>query len=117
MGRPCPDAAAAALFETIRAAQVLNDYAAFCAVVSERMKAAITPDRFGATAATLGPVLADVERISYMDALKEGEHVVHFWKVDSGAARDILIRMSVQDGAVSGLLFSAPFDTGMGKKG
>ena len=118
MSRPCPDAAAAALFETIRGAYARNDYALFCSAVGEKMKEAIAPERFGATSVTMGPLLADLERISYMDALREGDHVVHFWKVapPGEAARDLLVRMGVKDGLVSGLLFSAPFDTAMAAK-
>ena len=118
MSRPCPDAAAAALFETIRGAYVRNDYALFRSAVGEKMKEAISPERFGATSVTMGPLLADEGRIFYMDSLREGDHVVHFWKVEppGAAARDMLVRMGVKDGLVSGLLFSAPFDTAMGRK-
>lgn len=117
MSRPSAAAEAASLFGAIRDAYTRNDHAGFGAVVDDKMKAAIPPERFGATALTMGPILADAARISYMDVLKEGGHQVHFWKVDSGAARDILVRMSVRDGKVSGLLFSAAFDTALKARG
>ena len=116
MSRPCPDPAVAAQFETIRDAYVRNDHAALLSVVNERMGAALPPERFAASSLTLGPLLADPAHLSYMDALKEGDHVVHFWKIESGAARDVLLRMSIRDGRGSGLLFSAPFDTAMKAK-
>ena len=107
-----PDAAILAQFNTILKSAGENDYALFCSVMDDHMKHAITQKDFeNATTRIASFCQADAAK-EYMGTLKQGESLVHFWKLSApGGNDDCLARMGVKCGLVSGILFSPPFDT------
>ncbi|SDU17552.1 hypothetical protein SAMN05444156_2417 [Verrucomicrobium sp. GAS474] len=107
-----------ALSGTILKATETKDYALWCSVVNEHVKAAIPQAHFETVSESLGSYLRSSEAgCTYMGPLRHEGHDVHFWKISApGTRSDLLFRMAVKDGLVSGVLFSSPFSGAAEKK-
>jgi hypothetical protein len=94
------------------------DYALLCTVVSPQFAASVTKQRFEEASERLSPFFKADYRITYMGAVKSTGRPVHFWRLwVPGWDTDILIRMTLNDaGLISGLLYSAPFDSAIGAR-
>ncbi len=113
-----PEASVSAALGTVRAAYELKDYALFCSVMSEQMKAFIPKERFEGVCDRLAIYFKSGCRLDYMGHVQRSGRPVHFWRMwVKGWDSDLLVRMGLnQEGLISGLLFSDPFDSGGGKK-
>ncbi|HEX4139313.1 MAG TPA: hypothetical protein VHY09_03130 [Candidatus Methylacidiphilales bacterium] len=94
------------------------DYALFSTVSSGQFLAYVTKERFEQVSERLAPFFAADYRVTYMGAVKSTGHPVHFWRLWVPAwDSDLLIRMTLNDaGKISGLLYSPPWDSAVGKK-
>ena len=94
------------------------DYALFSTVCSGQFLAYVTKERFDQVSERLAPFFAADYRVTYMGAVQNQGRPVHFWRLwVPGWDSDILIRMVLNEaGKITGLLYSPPFDTGLGKK-
>ena len=104
-----------AKLRTVLRAREKFDYAQFCSVMSEQMKAFVTRERFEAASERLAPYFKADYRTTYMGSLCRGGRPVHFWRLwVPGWDSDLLVRMAINDaGLISGLLYSDPFDSGI----
>jgi hypothetical protein len=103
---------------TVRAAYELKDYALFCSVMSEQMKAYIPKERFEGVCDRLAIYFKSGCQLDYMGHVQRTGRPVHFWRIwVKGWDSDLLVRMALNhEGLISGLLFSDPFDSGGGTK-
>ena len=94
------------------------DYALFSTVCSEQFLAFVTKEKFGEVSERLSPFFKADYRVTYMGALLSSGRPVYFWRLwVAGWDTDILIRMSLNAaGLISGLLYSPPYDTAIGRK-
>lgn len=117
-GGPVPDLDVTAKLQTVLRARETRDYALFCSVMSEEMKAFVTKERFEATNERMDARFKASYQIIYMGAVNRIGRPVHFWRMRvKDWETDLLIRMVINpEGKISGLLYSDPFDTGMGIK-
>jgi len=94
------------------------DYALFSTVCSEQFLAFVTKEKFGEVSERLSPFFKADYRVTYMGALQSSGRPVYFWRLwVAGWDTDILIRMSLNAaGLISGLLYSPPYDTAIGRK-
>ena len=115
---PGPDQAVLPLFAAILKAAETKDHELWCSVVNEQVKAAIPKAHFETVSESLGTYLRSPEATcAYMGELRHEGHGVHFWKITApGTRSDLLFRMAVRDGLVSGVLFSSPFSGAADKK-
>jgi hypothetical protein len=99
--------------QTVLRARELFDYAMFCSVMSEEMKAFVTKERFEAASERLSPYFEAAYRTTYMGSVRRAGRPVYFWRLwVEGWESDLLIRMALNSaGLISGLLYSDPFDT------
>jgi hypothetical protein len=99
-------------------AQEKRDYELWCSVMSPEMKAAMPKERWEAASDRLSARFNSGDRLTYMGALNRGGCPVHFWRLQvQGRESDVLVRMSLNPaGLVAGMLYSDPFDTGIGRK-
>ncbi len=105
-----PDASVGAKFNTICRAYEQNDYAMFCSVMNETMRTAVPKENFDSAGQSLAVYFKANYRTFYMGEMMQGEHIVHFWRLSAPAAKvDFLVRMSVKNDLVSGILFTVPF--------
>ena len=95
-----------------------QDYALFSTVCSGQFLAFVTKERFDMVSERLAPFFAADYRVTYMGAVQSQGRPVHFWRLwVPGWDTDILIRMVLNEaGKITGLLYSPPFDTALGKK-
>lgn len=112
-----PPAEVAEKLAVVLKAREQNDYALFCTAVSPQFQALVSKERFDGTERMSVYFKADYH-LTYMGKLIQASRPVYFWRLwVEGWDSDILIRMSLNDaGLISGLLYSAPFDTAMGVK-
>ena len=111
------DPEAASCFDKILKATETSDHALFSSVMNEKMKTALPQQRFEGVCQRLSPFFSVPYRSQFMGDLRNGSSVVYFWKLTSDAKPDdMLARMSIKEGLVSGLLFTPPFDTGLKPK-
>jgi hypothetical protein len=105
----------AAQLKTVLSARELVDYALFCSVMSEEMKAFVTKERFEAANERMSPYFKADYQITYMGNVNRSGRPVYFWRLwVPGWETDLLVRMALNDsGLISGLLYSDPFDTGI----
>jgi hypothetical protein len=108
---PPPDVAAK--LKTAFDARKQKDYALWCSVMSEEMKAFVTKDKFEAASDRLAGYFNADYRTTYMGSVNRSGRAVHFWRLwVKGWETDLLVRMALNNaGLISGLLFSDPFDT------
>ncbi|HEY8965128.1 MAG TPA: hypothetical protein VIM58_01720 [Candidatus Methylacidiphilales bacterium] len=113
-----PDESVLALFGSILKAAEAKDFALWCSVVNDQVKAAIPQAHFETVAESLSGYLRSPEaKCAYMGELRHEGHLVHFWKITApGTRSDLLFRMAVREGKVSGVLFSSPFSGAAEKK-
>ena len=111
------DPVAAYSFDTILRSQETGDYALFASVMNDTMKAAIPRERFDGVCARMSSYFKAPYQSAYMGDLRHGASTVYFWKITAeGKSDDLLGRMSLRDGLVSGLLFTPPFDSALGRR-
>ena len=103
---------------TILKATETKDYVLWCSVVNEQVREAIPQAHFETVSESLGVYLRSSEAsCAYMGEMRHEGHSVHFWKISApGTRSDLLFRMAVRDGLVSGVLFSSPFSGAAEKK-
>ena len=114
-----PEADVTTKLGTVRAAYELKDYALFCSVMSEQMKAFIPKERFEGVCDRLAIYFKSGCQLDYMGHVQRTGRPVHFWRMwVKGWDSDLLVRMALNnEGLISGLLFSDPFDnSGKAKK-
>jgi Zn-dependent oligopeptidase len=106
------------VLNTCLEARKRRDYALLCTVCSEQFTAFVTQERFEAANERLEPYFAAEYRITYMGFVQRQGRPVHFWRFwVEGWDTDLLIRMVLNaEGKISGLLYSDPFDTGLGAR-
>ena len=94
------------------------DYALFSTVCSEQFLAYVTKERFEQVSERPSPFFTADYRVTYMGAVQSQGRPVHFWRLwVPGWDSDLLIRMVLNEaGKITGLLYSPPFDRGLGKK-
>ena len=117
-GEPEAPADVQRILNTALEARGKMDYALFCTVVSPQFAALVNKERFEGASERLSPYFKADYRITYMGAVRSNSRPVYFWRLwVPGWDSDLLIRMSLNEaGQISGLLYSPPFDTAMGKK-
>ena len=114
--RLTPDASIEEKFKIVCRAREQGDYALFCSVMNETMRTAITPERFASGNSKVAAYFQPGHAAVYMGEMIQGEHVIHFWRMSApGQNSDLMLRMGIKDDLVSGLLFSPPWDTAIGK--
>jgi hypothetical protein len=103
----------AAKLRTVLRAREQNDYALFCSVISDQMKALIPKERFETANQSLSAYFKASAQITYMGFLQRSGRPVYFWRLwVEGWETDLLVRMALNDsGFISGLLYSNPFDS------
>lgn len=115
---PQPDLDVAAKLRTILKSYQQNDYALYCSVMSEQMKAYVTRERFDGVCNRMAAFMKSAYETTYMGTVNRTGHPIHFWRMwVKGWETDLLVRMALNNsGLVSGLLFSDPFDTAINAK-
>ena len=115
---PVPDLKAAAALATVLRARQSNDYALWSSVMSDQFNALVTKEAFEATSERLAGYFRADYRITYLAALQSAGRPVYCWRLwVPGWESDLLIRMGINEaGQISGLLFSVPWDTAIGRK-
>ncbi len=96
-----------------------GDYVLWSSVMSDQFNALVPKEPWEAATKRLSAYLNAGYRLTYMGEVKSaGGRPVHFWRLwVPGWDSDLLIRMALNEtGQISGLLFSPPFDTAMGRK-
>jgi RNA polymerase sigma-70 factor (ECF subfamily) len=89
------------------AAIVASSYDGFVEVVGDQMRAVLGPDDVEEMANDLGPHLAGGYRAIPVGTLQQGDGklLVHLWKVElADGSEDVLVKMSIEDGQVTGFL-------------
>jgi hypothetical protein len=89
------------------AAIVASSYVGFVDVVGDQMRAVLGPDDVDEMADDLGPHLAGGYRAIPVGTLHQGDGklLVHLWKLELADGSDeVLIKMSIEDGQVTGFL-------------
>ena len=98
-----PDLKAQALFESLMAATISNDYEGFIAQCDAGMKAALTKPMLEGVTEQIAPRAKIGYEAHYLGELNRQAHTVHLWRVrfkDGGD--DVLATLSVKDGKASG---------------
>jgi hypothetical protein len=115
---PVADLAVSAKLMTAMRARENNDYALWSSVMSEQFNALVPKESFEASTKRLAAYLQAEYQIAYMGTLNSPGRPVHFWRLwVEGWDSDFLVRMALNEaGQISGLLFSAPFDTALHRK-
>ncbi len=115
---PTADLEVVAKLTTALKAREQNDYALWSSVMSEQFNALVPKESFEASTKRLTGYLHAGYRLTYMGTLNSPGLPVHFWRLwVPGWDSDLLVRLSLNDqGKISGLLFSPPFDTAMNRK-
>jgi len=117
LNRLKPESSVEAKFNTICRAREQNDYALFCSVMDETMRAAVPKESFEATTSRLAAFFKSAYTTTYMGEMIQGEHAIYFWRISApNQNSDVLVRMGVKDDLVSGILFSPPFGGAGGTK-
>jgi hypothetical protein len=108
----------AAKMQTVSLAYAQKDYALFCSVMSNEMKAKIPNERFDRVCERLSACFKSNYQLTYMGSVKRSCRPVYFWRLwVEGWDSDLLVRMTLNDsGLIAGLLYSDPFDTAMNSK-
>jgi hypothetical protein len=115
---PTPDLAVTAKLLTVLRAREKMDYALFCSVMSEQMKAAVPQAMFESVNQSMSAYFQADYRITYMGCMNSHGNPVHFWRLwVPGWDNDLLIRMVINSsGLISGLLYTPPFGGPSGRK-
>ena len=103
--RPQADPVAQQTFELLIDCIQNDKYAAFLVAIDDNFKAALTEAVFKAAVGQVAPRLKSGYQALYLEELKQGGYEVHLWKLtfDDGGD-DILVRLSIKNGKVGGLL-------------
>lgn len=115
---PTPPLDVAAKLRTVLQAREQNDYALFCSVMSEEMKAFVSKERFEGGNHKIAAYFKSAYQTTYMGSVQRSGRPVHFWRLwVPGWESDLLVRMSLNNsGLIAGLLYSDPFDTAINSK-
>ena len=98
-----PSQRAQALFDSLMAATIANDYAAFVAQCDARMAAAITKQMFEGVSQQIGPRANKGYEVQYLGELNQQAHVVHLWRLRFKDGKDdVLATLSEKDGKAGG---------------
>ena len=98
-----PDQKAQAIFESLMAATVSNDYDGFIAKCDAGMKAALTKPMLAGVSEQIEPRAKKGYDAQYLGELNQQGHSVHLWRLrfkDGGD--DVLATLSVKDGKAGG---------------
>jgi hypothetical protein len=107
-----------AKMRTVSLSYQQKDYALFCSVMSEEMKAKLPKERFEDSSDRLSAYFKADYHLTYMGSVKRSGRHVYFWRLwvedwDS----DRLVRMTLNDlGLASALLYSQAFDSAFGTR-
>ena len=98
-----PDPAALAIFKSLMAATVSNDYDGFTAVCDDRMKAAITRANLEGVSGQIAPRAKEGYDSDYLGVLDQRGYKVYLWKLHfKTGGDDTLATLSVKDGKAGG---------------
>ena len=103
---PQPDKEAQAAFDILMAAIEANDFAGFVAVGDAAFQAALTRQAFEQLAAQIAPRMKKGYETTFFGEMKQQGYQVYLWKTtfqDEGD--DLLIKLAMKDGKVSGFFF------------
>ncbi len=111
-----PEASVAEKFRIICRGRAEKDYELYCSVMDEAMRAAVSRENF-APSAKVAAYFEPGHTATYMGEMMLADHAIHFWRLSvPGQRSDLMARMGIKDDLVTGLLFSSPWDTAMGRK-
>ena len=97
-------------FDTLLAATAADDYEKFISVGSEPFKSRLTPEMFHPVCQWLAPRIQKGYTPTYFGELRQQGYAVYFWRLrfDDGGD-DLVFRMSMADGKVTGALVTPAF--------
>jgi hypothetical protein len=85
--------------------------------MNEKMRTAVPKSNFDSAGKNLATYFKADYQTTYMGEMMQAEHTVYFWRLSAPATTsDVLVRMSVKDEFVSGILFTPPFGGAGGAK-
>lgn len=97
-------------FDTLLAATVADDYERFISVGSKSFKSGLKPEMFHPVSEWLAPRLKKGFASTFFGELRQHGNSVFFWRLrfDAGGD-DLLFRMAMEDGKVTGALVTPAF--------
>jgi hypothetical protein len=105
-----PDSNTLQFLETILTATREGDYQRFLMVGDNRFRHGIPEDAFKSVSISLSPRLRAGYSVAYLDILRQGHARVSLWKITfQDGGDDALLRLSVFDGKVNGVLITPAF--------
>lgn len=109
-----PNNSTKSCFDTLLAATAAGNYEQFISVGDKRFQKGIRPGMFHHVSRKLAPRMQKGFTPTFLGELRQGKHLVSLWQlVFTDGGDDLLFRMSMADGKVTGALVTPPFAHGL----